>query len=240
MSIIVKSGVPGKVPTSAQLDYGQLALNYADQKIYFKNSSNQIVQIGGGGTYTEATSYTSQDTTGAPFFATATLTGSAYAPSTKIRVTGATKTATISYGTLHNPDNTVDAVIHRIDAGDVNNRSWRFTESGDFISPGNVTAYSDIRLKLDIVTIRDALLKIKQISGYTYLRTDLGTRQAGVIAQEIEKVLPEAVISSNGLLSVSYGNLTALLIQSIKELDEKLQIIERKLDAITRIGYNKS
>ncbi len=44
MSIIVKSGVPGKVPTSAQMEYGQLALNYADQKIYFKNSSNQIVQ----------------------------------------------------------------------------------------------------------------------------------------------------------------------------------------------------
>ena len=43
MSVIVKSGVPGKVPTSAQLDYGQLALNYADQKMYFKNSSNQIV-----------------------------------------------------------------------------------------------------------------------------------------------------------------------------------------------------
>ena len=43
MSVIVKSGVPGKVPTSAQLEYGQLALNYADQKMYFKNSSNLIV-----------------------------------------------------------------------------------------------------------------------------------------------------------------------------------------------------
>lgn len=45
MSIIVKSGVPGKVPTSAQLEYGQLALNYADQKIYFKNSANQLTRI---------------------------------------------------------------------------------------------------------------------------------------------------------------------------------------------------
>lgn len=47
MSIIVKSGVPGKVPTAAQLEYGQLALNYADQKIYFKNNSNQVVTYPG-------------------------------------------------------------------------------------------------------------------------------------------------------------------------------------------------
>ena len=45
MSIIVKSGVPGKVPTASQLEYGQLALNYADQKIYFKNSVNQLTRI---------------------------------------------------------------------------------------------------------------------------------------------------------------------------------------------------
>lgn len=45
MSIIVKSGVPGKVPTSNQLDYGQLAINYADQRIYFKNSANQLTRI---------------------------------------------------------------------------------------------------------------------------------------------------------------------------------------------------
>lgn len=42
MSVIVKSGVAGKVPTTAQLEYGQLALNYADQKLYFKNSSNLV------------------------------------------------------------------------------------------------------------------------------------------------------------------------------------------------------
>lgn len=45
MSVIVKSGVPGKVPTSNQLDYGQLALNYADQKMYFKTSENIISRI---------------------------------------------------------------------------------------------------------------------------------------------------------------------------------------------------
>lgn len=45
MSVIVKSGVPGKVPTANQLDYGQIAINYADQKLYFKNSSNVLAQI---------------------------------------------------------------------------------------------------------------------------------------------------------------------------------------------------
>lgn len=45
MSIIVKSGVQGKVPAANQLEYGQLALNYVDQKIYFKNSNNQLANI---------------------------------------------------------------------------------------------------------------------------------------------------------------------------------------------------
>lgn len=47
MSIIVKSGVPGKVPLPNKLDWGQLALNYADEKIYFKNSSGSVVSFGG-------------------------------------------------------------------------------------------------------------------------------------------------------------------------------------------------
>ncbi len=45
MSAIVKSGVPGKVPTANQLEYGQLALNYSDESVYFKNSSNEIKGI---------------------------------------------------------------------------------------------------------------------------------------------------------------------------------------------------
>ena len=55
MSVIVKSGVPGKVPTQKQLVYGQIAINYADEVMYFKNASNQIIPVDigtSGGTVT--------------------------------------------------------------------------------------------------------------------------------------------------------------------------------------------
>lgn len=46
--ILKKSSVAGRVPTASDLDYGELALNYADGKIYYKNSSNSIAEISGG------------------------------------------------------------------------------------------------------------------------------------------------------------------------------------------------
>jgi hypothetical protein len=87
---------------------------------------------------------------------------------------------------------------------------------------------SDARFKCNVVTIPDALLKIAAISGYTYDRSDGttgkpvnpdGKRMAGVLAQEVREVLPEVVcVDDLGNLSVAYGNVSALLIQAIKEL----------------------
>lgn len=53
--ILKKSSVASKVPLTSDLDYGELALNYADGKIYFKNTSNAISSIGGGATITNDT-----------------------------------------------------------------------------------------------------------------------------------------------------------------------------------------
>ena len=100
----------------------------------------------------------------------------------------------------------------------------------DITTTHNVTAYSDITLKDDIETIPDALEKVSQIRGVTYNRNDLedAPRQTGVIAQEVEKVLPE-VVSENedGLKTVAYGNIVGLLIQAVKEL--KAEVNELKL-----------
>jgi hypothetical protein len=89
----------------------------------------------------------------------------------------------------------------------------------------DIAAYSDVRLKENFLLISDALEKIDQIAGYTYNRKDdPNTRHAGVIAQEIQKVLPEAVREDeDGMLSVSYGNLTSLLIQAVKELKAEVE-----------------
>jgi hypothetical protein len=97
---------------------------------------------------------------------------------------------------------------------------------GNWTVTGNVVAYSDARVKENVRVIDNALARVRAIRGVTFTRTDMqdtAKRHAGVIAQEVEAVLPE-VISDNddGMKSVAYGNITALLIEAIKELQDEV------------------
>jgi hypothetical protein len=101
--------------------------------------------------------------------------------------------------------------------------------AGSIVAAGNVTAYSDIRIKDNIETVDSALHKLAAIRGVTYTRTDLDDKErryAGVIAQEIESVLPEAVFDRGDLKSVDYNGTIALLIQAVKELKAKVEVLE--------------
>lgn len=107
--------------------------------------------------------------------------------------------------------------------------SW-CEDSGDWASVGNVIAYSDIRLKTNIEIISNALDKVCTLQGVTFDRIDSGTRQTGVIAQEVQAVLPEAVVEGtdeNKTLSVAYGNLAGLLIEAIKELKAEIDELKK-------------
>ena len=107
------------------------------------------------------------------------------------------------------------------------------TVTGALTATGNVTAYSDVRLKTNIEVIPDALDKVSKIRGVTFDRIDNGLKQTGVIAQEVEKVLPEVVTTGqNDMKSVAYGNMNGLLIEAIKELTTKLNTIEERLDRL--------
>jgi uncharacterized small protein (DUF1192 family) len=96
---------------------------------------------------------------------------------------------------------------------------------------GNISAYSDARLKKNIKIIDCALEKVNQLNGYTFDRIDLDTgRQTGVIAQEVLAVLPEAVDkNSDGMHTVAYGNMVGLLIESIKELNQQVAVLRAEL-----------
>ena len=98
----------------------------------------------------------------------------------------------------------------------------------------DIVAYSDIRVKKDIETIPDALDKVNKLRGVTYKRTDEGSTDRtmmGVIAQEVEEVIPEVVSTkeSDGHKAVAYGNMVGVLIEAVKELTEKVRILEEKL-----------
>jgi hypothetical protein len=100
--------------------------------------------------------------------------------------------------------------------------------SGNFTATGNVTAYSDQRLKNDIKTIEDALDKVRKLRGVSYVNANTNEPSIGVIAQEVKEVIPEVVQDNGGLLSVAYGNLVGVLIEAVKELSAKVDALESK------------
>ena len=94
---------------------------------------------------------------------------------------------------------------------------------GSITAGGNITAYSDAKLKENLEAIPNALAKVQALTGYTFDRKDTGERQTGLIAQDVEKVLPEAVGENNGTMTLAYGNLVGLLVEAIKELKAEVE-----------------
>jgi len=95
--------------------------------------------------------------------------------------------------------------------------------TGNFTASGNVTAYSDERLKENVETIEGALDKVSQMRGVMYDKD--GHRGTGVIAQEMQQVMSE-VVEEGEYLSVAYGNLVGVLIEAVKELKAEVESLK--------------
>jgi hypothetical protein len=92
---------------------------------------------------------------------------------------------------------------------------------GDILASGNITAYSDRRLKSNIRRIESALDKVCALNGYTFMMNEKSS--TGLIAQEILPILPEAVTGSEETnYAVAYGNMMGLIVEAIKELKQKI------------------
>ena len=88
----------------------------------------------------------------------------------------------------------------------------------------DVTAFSDMRLKSDIRTIDNALNRVCDLRGVFFTRD--GAAGTGVIAQEVQNILPEVVHTKQEYLSVAYGNMVGVLIEAIKELREEVKSLK--------------
>jgi hypothetical protein len=101
---------------------------------------------------------------------------------------------------------------------------------------GTITQNSDIRIKENIVEIGDCISKVQAMRGVYYNRTDFNTEVAkvGVIAQEVEAVLPELILESpeDGFKSVAYAELTAVLINAIKEQQEIIENLTTRIEQL--------
>tara|TARA_R100000742_G_C4226386_1_gene48924 strand:+ start:169 stop:636 length:468 start_codon:yes stop_codon:yes gene_type:complete len=120
--------------------------------------------------------------------------------------------------------------------------SIQFQVTGQIAATDNITAYysSDISLKDNIRPIESALFKVKQIGGYTFtwneksheIQQEKG-KDVGLIAQEVEKVLPEVIqIREDGIKAIAYDKVVPLLVESIKELS---QMLEKQSKEIKRL-----
>ena len=112
------------------------------------------------------------------------------------------------------------------------------------IATGNITAYgsiSDERLKENIEVIENPIEKIKELKGVTFNYKKDGSKSTGLIAQDLEKVLPEAVYTSKTIgdeindeeseehLAIRYGNTVGLLVEAIKEQQEQIETLTAKV-----------
>ena len=172
-----------------------------------------------------------------------TLDGSQTGGYPLMRLTsGSTSTSRIHFGTTADVDEGIieyDPTQNHLDftVGAVNR--FRMEADGDFHADGDVIAYSttisDRRLKTDIKNIDDAVEKVKQLNGCTFKRHD-GQASAGVIAQDVEAVLPEAIREKKLPLHlandhttyklVEYDAIIGLLVESVKELTARVEELE--------------
>ena len=101
---------------------------------------------------------------------------------------------------------------------------------GGAVTGVSFTATSDRRLKTDLQCIEGALDKVSTLTGYTFSRIDAPGRHTGLIAQDVQAVLPEAVTDNDGTLGLAYGNLVGLLVEAIKELRAEVVELRAKLE----------
>ena len=171
-------------------------------------------QLTNGAGYTTYTANQSLNTSNSPTFEALTLNGSL-----TVNANDNSSTIVMADGdngnrSIHNNSNLIGFLKQD------GNFGAYCDDSGNWTAVGNVTAYSDERLKENIKTIPNALETVKKLRGVSFAKRDSGIKGIGVIAQEIEKVLPEVVVDGD-YKSVSYGNIVGLLIEAIKELEKK-------------------
>ncbi|MGG5825947.1 pyocin knob domain-containing S74 family peptidase [Aeromonas salmonicida] len=145
-------------------------------------------------------------------------------------------TTDVELGTLRQGGATWGTGIIRVGSGEGTSAGsqaiYSFDISGNFTA-ANVRITSDARLKSDFKPIVNALDKVEQLSGKTYIKKGKQEREAGIIAQDLQKVQPESVgefyhEDGNKYLTIEGGGVNALLIEAIKELSAKVKELEAK------------
>ncbi len=136
--------------------------------------------------------------------------------------------------TIDNAANDADIIFKGTDGGaDITALTLDMSAAGAATFNNDVTAFSDKRLKTDIKPITNGLNKVMQMQGVYYKRNDVenAREQVGVLAQDMEQILPEVVLTADDDIqtkSVDYGKICSVLIEAIKELKDEIEELKAK------------
>jgi len=105
------------------------------------------------------------------------------------------------------------------------NSSAQMTFNQNATFSGTITENSSVRYKDNIKNVKYGLDKVLQMRGVTYTKKDTGLKELGLIAEELNEILPEVVLKNEEGEpdSVSYGRITAVLIEAIKDLKKEIE-----------------
>lgn len=191
-------------------DGGNSTLNYSSV-LTMSESGTERMRIDSSGNVTVSNRVRATGSTGSPAFAHSTDTDTGMNPdgggNIQFTAQGAERMRVTSSGNL---------------GIGLTGPTEKLHVSGNILATGNITAYSDERLKSDIETLDGS--KVYEMRGVSYTKD--GEASSGVIAQELQKVAPELVNDSGEYLSVAYGNLVGYLIEAVKELKAEVETLK--------------
>lgn len=113
--------------------------------------------------------------------------------------------------------------------GNTSSSKLTYNPSTGTLTSTIVTSSSDFVLKKDIITFENALDVIKSLRGVSFRWKDNGDKNIGLVAQEVEQILPEVVKEDLGLKSINYSSIVGVLVEAIKEQQTEIEILKKKI-----------
>lgn len=179
-------------------------------RAYYSDArARAAISVSGNGSYNSATGVITINSSSAPVTSVAGKTGA----------------VTLAIGDISGLQSSLDSKF----SASGGTLGGSLSVSGSITATGDITAFSDIRTKMNVETLSEAIYKVKQLRGVSYISKFNMEPRIGVIAQEVERVIPEVVHThSDGLKSVAYQNLVGLLIEAIKDLEARVAELENR------------
>lgn len=222
------SSIPaGIVSGSSQID---VASTTGDIALGTRTSGNYVATITAGNGIV-----TSGATTGEGIAHTISVGGGVVSGSSQVAIA-----STSGFGTYINQAVLTSSEVQfaKVGVGGASDATYELKVTGDIGATGDIVAYvsSDERLKNNVEVISNPIEKVQSLRGVTWEWNELASDAAkqspnvGVIAQEVEKVLPQLVHDrENGFKGVDYAKLTGLLIEAIKEQQKQIDELKSRL-----------